>query len=108
MRSATAWATAVLPEAVGPKIARTVLVTQPRPGAGELVLGQADSTQIAVDAAVAALKLLEDALDRLGRGLRHPLQALELLLTLRFREPLLVPWAQTVFAECVVRRDFLD
>src|SRR6476469_7584338 len=101
MRSASAVATAVLPEAVGPKIARTS-VTQPRPGAIELVLGQAGLAQVALDAAVAALELFEDPFDRLGGSLRHPLQALELLLALRLREPLLVPWAQTLLAEGVV------
>src|SRR5512133_2947287 len=103
-RSATACETAGFPEAVGPKIARTS-VTQPRTGAVELVLSQARVAQVGLHAAVAALELLEDALDRLGGSLHHALQALELLLGLRLGEPLLVPWAQPLLAERVVRGD---
>src|SRR5262245_2385440 len=108
MRSARAWATAVLPDAVGPKIPRTVSVTQPRSGAVELVLGQSGLAKIALDAPVAPLELLEDASDRLGRRLRELLHALELLFRLGFREPLFVPWAQALLAECVVGGDLVD
>src|SRR5580765_8330235 len=107
IRSASACATAVLPEAVGPKIARTS-VTQPRAGAVELVLGQARVAQVGLHAAVTALELLEDAPDRLGRRLHHAFQALELLLGLRLGEPLLVPWTQPLLAERVVRGDLVD
>src|SRR5262245_35351323 len=108
MRSASACATAVFPDAVGPKIAKTVSVTQPRPGAVELVLGQAGLAQVAVDASVPALELLEDALDRLGRRLGEPLQALALLVGLRLREPLLVPRPQPLLAQRIVGGDLVD
>src|SRR5690242_2770888 len=108
MRSATACATAVFPDAVGPKIARTVSVTEPRPGAVELVLGQTGLAQVALDAAVATLQLVEHALDRLDRGLRHPFETLEVLFGLRLGEPLLVPWAEPLLAERIVRSDLVD
>src|SRR5262245_51371457 len=108
MRSASAWATAVLPEAVGPKIPRTALVTEPRSGAVELVLGQAGLVQVSLDAPVAPLELLEHSSDRLGRRLREPLHALELLFGLGLGEPLLAPWAQAVLAERVVGGDLVD
>src|SRR5207342_2384081 len=108
MRSAIAWATAVLPEAVGPKRARTVSATQPRSRAVELGVGKAGVAQVALDTAVAPRELGEDALDRRGRRLRHPLHAFELLVALRLGEPLLVPWAQALFAERVVGGDLVD
>src|SRR5215470_10028341 len=108
MRSASACATAVLPDAVGPKIAKTVSVTQPRPGTGELVLGEAGLAQVALDAPVSASELREDALDRLGRRLRQPLQALALLVGLRLGEPLLVTRPEPLLAQRVVGGDLVD
>src|SRR5215470_17101817 len=108
MRSASACATAVLPDAVGPKIAKTVSVTQPRPGTGELVLGEAGLAQVALDAAVPALELLEDASDRGSGCLRHPLQAFEVFLALGSGEPLLVPRTEPFLAERVVGGDLVD
>ena len=63
--------------------------------------------QVPLDAAVAALELLEDAGHRGGRRLRDPLQALELLLAARRREPRLVPRQQPLLAERVVGGDLV-
>src|SRR5207247_10315028 len=100
MRSATASATAVFPEAVGPKVART-LVTEPRSGALEVVVAQARVAQEALDVPMATLELLEDAGHRCGGSLGDPLEALEVLVALGRGEPLLVPRAQSLLAECV-------
>src|SRR3954471_14110772 len=108
MRSATAWATAVFPEAVGPKIARTVSAMKSRAGATELVVREAGVTKEALDASVRALELLEDADHRRCRRLRDPLEPLELLVALGRREPLLVARPEPDLAERVVVGDLLD
>src|SRR5512133_749704 len=104
IRRATSSATTLLPEAVGPKIARTS-TTEPGAGELELLLADADVAQVRLHAAVAAPELGEDALHRGRRSLGDPPQALELLLALRRREPGLVPRQQPLLAERVVRGD---
>src|SRR5580765_5677206 len=83
------------------------LGAEPRANLLQVRVGEADVAQVALDAAVAALELREDAGHRRRRGLRDPAQALELILRLRCVEPRLVPRKQTLLAERVVGRDLV-
>src|SRR5918994_7524380 len=89
IRSARASATALFPEAVGPKIAMTS-ATEAGAGALEILICRATGAQIPLDAAVSPLQLLEH-LDhgRLG-GCGDAMEPRELGLVGRGREPLLV------------------
>jgi len=76
-----------------------------RAGSLELVLAHAGMAQVALDASVAALELLEDAGHRGGGRLRDPSQPFELRLALGGGEPGLVPRQQALLAERLVGRD---
>src|ERR687897_9763 len=92
MRSAIASATSDFPDAVGPKTPRTRgSVTEPAPCPVELLVRRAAGLEVAGDAAVSSLELLEH-LHHGGSGrLRDPVKALELRLVGSLREPLLMP-----------------
>src|SRR6266542_6000057 len=106
MRRATSSATALLPEAVGPKRARTRRsVTQSGAGLPEILVRRAPGFEETLDASVAPLELVEDAVHGFGgRGGDAP-QALPLLLVLGLRDPLVVARAKTVLADGVVGGD---
>src|SRR4051812_19140877 len=106
MRRAISSATALLPEAVGPKMAMTccevVPVSASRTQAAastlELVVPQARRTKVPLDASVAPLELVEHLNDRLGRRPGDPANELALLLRLGLGEPPVVARPQPLLA----------
>src|SRR5438874_7926692 len=107
IRRAISSATALLPDAVGPKIAMTGSATQARPSAGDLLVAHAGGAQVGVDASVAPFQLAEDARDHLGRRLRDPLEPSPLRLRLGGLQPGVMAWTQALLAERVVRGDLV-
>src|SRR5215213_344575 len=105
IRCAISSATALFPEAVGPKMARTSSATQPVAGELELLRRHARFSEILLDPAVAPLELREHAGHRGCGRLRDSLEPLELRVGLGGGEPRLVPRPQPLLAEGVVGRD---
>src|SRR5687767_2420286 len=106
--SASASATAVFPEAVGPKIARTRLFTQSRACELQILVREAARAQEALHAPVATFELLEHVDHRLRRCRGDPADAFLLRLRPGLGQPDLVPRLQALLAERVVRRDLFD
>src|SRR5215831_347156 len=105
MRRAISSATALLPDAVGPKIARTSSAKQTRARELEIALAHAGGLEVSLDAPVAALELVEDAADHPGRRLHEPLQPAPFGLGLRRLQPLGLSRPESFLAECVIGRD---
>src|SRR6187397_2869128 len=87
MRSAIASATDDLPDAVGPKIARTVSAKEAAADARERLAGRAAGAQILLRRAVQPLDLADGVVDRLGRRHGDVDPALALLLVARLVDP---------------------
>ena len=86
MCSAIASATAVLPEAVGPKTARTVMPQRAR-GRSNVVARGGQQAQIALRPAIAAVDFLEHAEHRLTGHRREEAPELLLALVVRLCDP---------------------
>src|SRR5918999_2101491 len=108
MRSASASATAVLPDAVGPKMAKTVSLTESGAGELQILIRETARPQVAPHAPVASLQLLEHVDHRLCGCRGDPADALPLCLRSGFREPLLVTRPQPLLAQRIVGRDLFD
>src|SRR5215831_5494932 len=105
MRRAISSATALLPDAVGPKIARTSSAKQTRARELEIALAHAGGLEVSLDAPVAALELVEDAADHPGRRLHEPLQPAPFGLGLRRLQPPGLSRPEAFLAEGVIGRD---
>src|SRR3954467_2848322 len=82
-------------------------LTEPGADTIQVLLVDAGRREVALNAAVEALELAEDAEHRARRGLGDALQSRELLFGLRSLEPRFVPRAQALLAERVVGGDLL-
>src|SRR5712691_3404685 len=107
IRCEIASATALLPLAVGPKIASNASATKPLARALQVLVRETRGAEVSLDAAVAPLELLEHSDHRLGGRRRDAPNPFALYLCSRLGEPEVVARAQPLLARRVVGCDLL-